>query len=209
MGIIQIAAAVAVSTSLGASLQGQAGAHAQVSTATERSGVTTADAGRQQNASGGLNAGDSRQELTLSGCLMRHDQVPARSGSMPVADSVKHDGYLLVDAATVAHHKGLNGMRPPAAVGTAGAHDHGGAEIRPVVDGPPNAGDSQMFKVEGLSDAELAPFAGRTVTLMGDLISAGRVAAGAALAKDAAHDAAPFEATMIHPSDSPCRQRGW
>ena len=93
------------------------------------------------------------------------------------------------------------------AVAAAGApHDHSAAESRPIVDPPSNVGDSQMFKVEGLSDAELEPFAGTRVTLMGALIVGDTATRGAAAAVEDDHDAAPFKATMIHPASGPCRQ---
>ena len=144
------------------------------------------------------------QELTLSGCLMRHREVPTRSGALSTDITMKHDGYILVDASTVAHHKGVNGMRPGAAA-TSAAHDHTSADATPPVDRTQNAGDSQMFKIEGLPDVDLEPLAGTRVTLMGDLI-AQRTGPQAVAVKDADHDAAPFEATMVHPSSTPCRQ---
>lgn len=145
-------------------------------------------------------------ELTLAGCLMRHQDVPAKANA-PAADrSMNHDGYILVDATTVAHHKGVNGMRPTAPVAAA-PHDHASIDTTPTVSPTANVADSQMFKIEGLGNEELEAFAGKRVTLMGDLIADGdgqRMAT--AVLKDTAHDAAPFKATMIHPASGTCRQ---
>ena len=95
---------------------------------------------------------------------------------------------------------------PGKVVAAAASHDHSAAESRPVVSPTPNVADSQMFKVEGLSDAELEGFAGTRVTLMGALIAGDTGARGPAAAVGDDHDAAPFKATMIHSASSPCRQ---
>ena len=145
------------------------------------------------------------EEMTLAGCLMRHRDVPVPTSAPAVNSAVKHDGFLLVDAMTVQHHQGGSGM-PGKAVAAAAPHDHSAAEPRPVVSPTPNVADSQMFKVEGLSDAELERFAGTRVTLMGALIAGDTAARSPAAAVGDDHDAAPFKATMIHSASSPCRQ---
>ena len=96
-------------------------------------------------------------------------------------------------------------MRTGAAA-AASPHDHAAAEVRPVVSPPANVADSQMFKVEGLSAAELERFVGKRVTLMGALISDDSATRSRAAAVEDDHDAAPFRATMIHPASGPCRQ---
>jgi hypothetical protein len=145
------------------------------------------------------------EEITLAGCLMRHRDLPVPTNAPSVNPAVRHDGFLLVDAMTVMHHQGSNGMRAnPAA--TAAPHDHSAAESRPVVSPTPNVADSQMFKVEGLSAAELERFVGKRVTLMGALISDDSATRSRAAAVEDDHDAAPFRATMIHPASGPCRQ---
>ncbi len=144
-----------------------------------------------------------REEMTLAGCLMRHRDVPVPSNTASVNPAMTHDGFLLVDAMSVQHHQGSSGMRTGVAAAPA-PHDHAAAEARPLVNPTTKVADSQMFKVEGLSDAELEPFAGTRVTLMGAL-SAGDAAARSAAVTDA-HDAAPFKATMVHPASGPCRQ---
>ena len=145
------------------------------------------------------------EEMTLAGCLMRHRDVPVPTSAPAVNSAVKHDGFLLVDAMTVQHHQGGSGM-PGKVVPAAASHDHSAAEPRPVVSPTPNVADSQMFKVEGLSDAELERFAGTRVTLMGALIAGDTAARSPAAALGDDHDAAPFKATMIHPASGPCRQ---
>ena len=146
------------------------------------------------------------EEMTLAGCLMRHRDVPAPTNAPSVNSAVKHDGFLLVDAMTVQHHQGGSGMMRANVAAAAAPHDHSAAESRPVVSPTPNVADSQMFKVEGLSDAELERFAGTRVTLMGALIAGDTGARSPAAAVVDDHDAAPFKATMIHPASGPCRQ---
>lgn len=142
-------------------------------------------------------------EMTLAGCLMRHRDVPVPTTAPSGNPAQKHDGFLLVDATIVPHHQGgTNGMRPNVA---AAAVPHSAAESRPVVSPTPNVADSQMFKVEGLSDAELERFVGARVTLMGALIESDTATRSPAAAVDG-HDAAPFKATMVHPASGPCRQ---
>ena len=145
------------------------------------------------------------EDITLAGCLMRHRDVPVPATAPSVRPGVTHDGFLLVDAMTVPHHQGGNGMRANAAAASS-PHAHSAAEPRPVVNPTPNVADSQMFKVEGLSDAELQQFAGTRVTLMGALIKADAGTRTRAAAIEDGHDAAPFKATMIHPGAGPCRQ---
>jgi hypothetical protein len=144
-------------------------------------------------------------EMTLAGCLMRHRDVPVAKTAAAPDPAAKHDGFLLVDAMAVQHHQGTSGMRTTAAP-AASPHDHAAADPRPVVSPTPNVADSQMFKVEGLSDAELEQFAGTRVTLMGALIADDSATRTRTAAMVDGHDAAPFKATMIHPAASPCRQ---
>jgi hypothetical protein len=146
-----------------------------------------------------------QEEMTLAGCLMRHRDMPAATNAPSGNPAAKHDGFLLVDAMAVPHHQGGNGMRASAAA-TAASHDHSAAAPRPVVNPTPNVADSQMFRVEGLSDAELQRFAGTRVTLMGVLIAGEMATRTPAAAIEDGHDAAPFKATMIHPASGPCRQ---
>jgi hypothetical protein len=146
------------------------------------------------------------EEMTLAGCLMRHRDVPAPTNASSVASAAKHDGYLLVDAMAVPHHRSSNGMLAKGAA-AGGPHDHAAAaDVRPVVNPTPNPGDSQMFKVEGLSDAELQQFAGTRVMLMGAVVAGDPASRTPAAAIKDGHDAAPFKATMIHPAPGPCRQ---
>lgn len=149
---------------------------------------------------------EKSQALTLSGCLMRHREVPARTNAPAVDRTLKHEGYILVDANTVAHHKGINGMRPAASL-VSTSHEHGSTDSPPLVSQTSNVGDSQMFKVEGLPDVDLEPFAGKRVTLMGDLRVHDRgQRVASTLLDDTDHDAAPFQATMIHPASGRCRE---
>jgi hypothetical protein len=134
---------------------------------------------------------------------MRHRDVPKPTTASSVNPTVKHDGFLLVDAMAVPQHQGGNGMRSSVA-SAAASHDHSATDVRPVVSPTANVADSQMFKVEGLSDAELERFAGKRVTLMGTLSAAATPRTAAATRDN--HDAAPFKATMIHPASGPCRQ---
>jgi hypothetical protein len=143
--------------------------------------------------------------MTLAGCLMRHRDVPAPKNARAANPAVKHDGFLLVDAMAVPRHQGVSGMRTSVAPAAA-PHDHSAAEARPLVDPTPNVADSQMFKIEGLSDAELDRFAGTRVTLMGALSVGDTATRTRAAAVEDTHDAAPFKATMIHPASGPCRQ---
>jgi hypothetical protein len=183
----------------------QSGQPATPSSETSGSG---AHAQAQQPAAAQPDGSKVGQELTLSGCLMRHHEIPTPTGPSD-ARAVKHDGYMLVDASTVPHHKGVNGMRPAvsAASATSAAHAHPSADAPSPVNQTANVGDSQMFKIVGLPDGDLEPFAGKRVTLMGDLLAdAGGRPAAATAVKDTDHDAASFRATMIHPSSSPCRR---
>ena len=163
-----------------------------------------ADVSKTQTATTSRDAANP-EEITLAGCLMRHRDVPAPTNAASVRPGLKHDGFLLVDAMTVPHHQGGNGMRTSTAAASS-PHDHSAAEPRPVVSPTPNVADSQMFKVEGLSDAELQRFAGTRVTLMGALIAGDAAARTRAAGMEDGHDAAPFKATMIHPAAGPCRQ---
>ena len=148
--------------------------------------------------------------LTFAGCLMRHRDVPAT----PHAGAniqMKHDGYILVNASIVVHHRGSGGMMSPSAIATAGTHDHAataaGGSSSPAVGAAPfsagNIGDSQMFKIEGLSEAELSALTGRVVNVTGRLDLA--AFAGALAPQDMDHDAAPLKATTIHAATGTCR----
>ena len=147
------------------------------------------------------------EEMTLAGCLMRHGDVPVPTNAPSVNPAVRHDGFILVDAMTVMHHQGGSGGMRASPAAAAAPHDHSAAESRPVVSPTPNVADSQMFKVEGLSEAELERFVGKRVTLMGALISGDSATPSRAAAVEDGHDAAPFKATMIHAASGPCRQQ--
>ena len=177
-------------------------AAAQSNPQTPPSDRNSADVNQTQSATTPHDA--NVEDMTLAGCLMPHREVPGPTNAPSVNRAVKHDGFLLVDAMTVSHHQASNGMRAVNA-SAAASHDHSAAASRPVVNPTPNVGDSQMFKIEGLSDAELERFAGRRVTLMGALIKGDTPTRTPGLATDD-HGAAPFRATMIHLASGACRQ---
>ena len=156
-----------------------------------------------------VTASDDPGELKLAGCLMRHQDVPGPRAT--VADpTAKHDGYMLVGAsASGGHHDARAGAG-------ISSHDHASttASDPPSVNAEPPApiGDSQMFKLEGISEQQLASLVGKRIEVVGKFEGQSNAAPpgstadrdGKFFGDDRDHDAALFTATAISEVPGPC-----